>query len=357
MDNMSQINNILNNISDKYLSKGLVDAKLIKNIDIKDNKVTLDLSMPYPCLSYHKELENNIKNALAKNNYLLEACNIITKIIVRQVQPNVKNISNVKNIIAVASGKGGVGKSTVSTNIALALQKEGAKVGILDADIYGPSQPRLLGVSNQKPEPAANDRMYPVTGHGIQSMSIGFLIEEDTPMVWRGPMVIQALDQIINKTVWQDIDYMIIDMPPGTGDTQLSISQKIPVTGAVIVTTPQDIALIDAKKGLKMFEKVSIPILGIVENMSFHICSNCNHKEHIFGENGGYKMANDYNVDLLGKLPLQTEICKDADNGKPTVVNNPNGESSNIYKDIAIKVAAKIALKDSNKSFPEIVIQ
>jgi ATP-binding protein involved in chromosome partitioning len=265
---------------------------------------------------------------------------------------------NVKNIIAVASGKGGVGKSTTAVNLALALAAEGAAVGILDADIYGPSQPMMMGISG-RPETIDGKTMEPLENHGIQVSSIGFMIDPDEPMVWRGPIVTQALQQLLEQTNWRDLDYLIVDMPPGTGDVQLTLSQKVPVTGAVIVTTPQDIALLDARKGLKMFEKVGIPILGIVENMSTHICSNCGHAEAIFGEGGGAKMCAEYGVDFLGALPLTMAIREQADSGKPTVVADPDGKISLMYKEIARKLAIKVAekAKDMTSKFPNIVIQ
>jgi ATP-binding protein involved in chromosome partitioning len=283
---------------------------------------------------------------------------VSSKIGSHAVQQNLKPQEGIKNIIAVASGKGGVGKSTTAVNLALALQAEGATVGILDADIYGPSMPRMLGCSGQ-PESIDGKSLEPMVGHGIQSMSIGYLVEEDTPMIWRGPMVTQALEQLLSDTQWDNLDYLIIDMPPGTGDTQLTLSQKIPVSGAVIVTTPQDIALLDARKGLKMFEKVEVTVLGIVENMSTHICSNCGHEEHIFGAGGGGRMAEEHGVDLLGSLPLDITIREQADSGHPTVVADPESKISHIYRDIARRTAAKLAkqAKDYKAKFPKIVIQ
>jgi ATP-binding protein involved in chromosome partitioning len=265
---------------------------------------------------------------------------------------------NVKNIIAVSSGKGGVGKSTTAVNLALALAAEGATVGILDADIYGPSQPMMLGITG-RPESIAENTIEPMEGHGLQASSIGFLIDTDSPMVWRGPMVTSALEQLLRQTNWRDVDYLIVDMPPGTGDIQLTLSQKVPVTGAVIVTTPQDIALLDARKGLKMFEKVGIPIIGVVENMSIYICPNCDHQEHIFGQGGGQKMCKDYGVDFLGSLPLNLSIREQADSGRPTVVADPDGAISAIYKGIARKIAIQVAemSKDMSSKFPSIVVQ
>ena len=273
-------------------------------------------------------------------------------------QRGVALMPQVKNIIAVASGKGGVGKSTTAVNLALALAAEGATVGMLDADIYGPSQPMMLGVSG-KPDSKDGKTMEPLEAHGLQIASIGFMIDPDQPMVWRGPMVTQALQQLLELTNWRDLDYLVVDMPPGTGDIQLTLSQKVPVTGAIIVTTPQDIALLDARKGLKMFEKVGIPILGIVENMSTHICSNCGHEEHIFGAGGGEAMCKDYKVDLLGSLPLDIKIREQSDGGKPTVMSEPNSQIAQIYKEIARKTASKLSqlALDHSSKFPNIVIQ
>jgi len=283
---------------------------------------------------------------------------ISSKIVAHSVQKALKPIDNIKNIIAVASGKGGVGKSTTAVNLALALAEEGARVGVLDADIYGPSQPRMLGITG-RPESKDGKTLEPMEGFGLQAMSIGFLIDEETPMIWRGPMVTQALEQLLNDTNWADLDYLVVDLPPGTGDTQLTLAQKVPVSGAVIVTTPQDIALLDARKGLKMFEKVEVPVLGIVENMSIHICSKCGHEEHIFGQGGGASMANQYHVDLLGALPLDIRIREETDGGKPTVVAEPEARISQIYREIARKTAAKLSrqAKDCAAKFPNIVIQ
>jgi ATP-binding protein involved in chromosome partitioning len=279
-------------------------------------------------------------------------------IVAHTVQRGVKLMPNVKNIIAISSGKGGVGKSTTAVNLALALAAEGATVGILDADIYGPSQPMMLGITG-RPESIAENTIEPMEGHGLQASSIGFLIDPDSPMVWRGPMVTSALEQLLRQTNWRDVDYLIVDMPPGTGDIQLTLSQKVPVTGAVIVTTPQDIALLDARKGLKMFEKVGIPIIGVVENMSIYVCPNCDHQEHIFGQGGGQKMCTDYGIDFLGSLPLNLSIREQADSGRPTVVADPDGAISGIYKGIARKIAIQVAemSKDMSSKFPSIVVQ
>jgi ATP-binding protein involved in chromosome partitioning len=283
---------------------------------------------------------------------------VSSKVVAHAVQRGVKLVPGIKNIIAVASGKGGVGKSTTAVNLALALSAEGASVGVLDADIYGPSQPTMLGIAG-RPESKDGKRIEPMEGHGLQASSIGFLIDVDTPMVWRGPMVTQALEQLLKDTNWRELDYLVVDLPPGTGDIQLTLAQKVPVTGAIIVTTPQDIALIDARKGLKMFEKVGIPILGIVENMSFHICPKCGHESHIFGSGGAERMAKDYGTELLGQLPLDEAIRSQADSGKPTVVSEPDGPIAAIYKKIARRAAVKVAesQRDMTSKFPNIVVQ
>ena len=310
-------------------------------------------------MGYEATLTQQIEDAVASiSGGATLALSISTEILARTVQRGTTLLEGVKNIIAVASGKGGVGKSTISVNLALALAKDGASVGILDADIYGPSQPRMLGIEGQ-PESADGKSMEPMCNFGVQSMSIGYLIDEDSPMIWRGPMVTQALEQLLRETNWHDLDYLVIDLPPGTGDVQLTLSQKIPVSGAVIVTTPQDIALLDARKGLKMFEKVDVDVLGVVENMSTHICSECGHEEHIFGAGGGAKMAEDYDVELLGALPLDIAIRESVDSGNPSVVSEPDGKIAQAYMAIARRVSAKLALKskDYSHKFPNIVIQ
>ncbi|ACT48429.1 iron-sulfur cluster carrier protein ApbC [Methylotenera mobilis] len=344
---------------DPNTGKDFVSSKSARNIKVDGNDVSVDIVLGYPAKSVEADIQNLVAQALlAIEGIGRVAVHVSSKIVAHKAQQGVTLLPNVKNIIAVASGKGGVGKSTTSVNLALALAVEGASVGLLDADIYGPSQPQMLGISG-RPESLDGKSMEPMEAHGIQAMSIGFLIDTDTPMVWRGPMVTGALEQLLRDTKWRDLDYLVIDLPPGTGDIQLTLAQKIPVTGAIIVTTPQDIALLDARKGLKMFEKVSIPILGIVENMSTHICSNCGHEEHIFGAGGGELMAKDYNVDLLGSLPLDIDIRLQADSGKPTVTANPDSKVANIYKEIARKAAIKIANAslDYSGKFPNIVIQ
>jgi ATP-binding protein involved in chromosome partitioning len=349
----------LSKVIDPNTGKDLISSKSAKNIQLSGADVSLDVELGYPANSQLARLTEMVTTAVQTIPGAGKVtANVHSKIISHAVQRGIKLMSNVKNIIAVASGKGGVGKSTTATNLALALAAEGARVGILDADIYGPSQPMMMGISG-RPESLDGKTMEPLEHYGVQVSSIGFMIDPDQPMVWRGPMVTQALQQLLEQTNWRDLDYLIVDMPPGTGDIQLTLSQKVPVTGAVIVTTPQDIALLDARKGLKMFEKVDIPILGIVENMSVHICSNCGHAEPIFGAGGGEKMCAEYGVPFLGALPLNISIREQADSGKPTVVAEPDGPIAAIYKEIARKVAVKVAekSKDMSSKFPSIVIK
>jgi ATP-binding protein involved in chromosome partitioning len=349
----------LSQVIDPNTGKDLVSTKSAKNIRLESNDVVLDVELGYPAKSQIDGIRRAVIAAIKGINGAGNVtANVYSKIIAHSVQRGVKLMPNVKNIIAVASGKGGVGKSTTAVNLALALAAEGAQVGILDADIYGPSQPMMMGI-NARPETLDGTTMEPLENHGLQVASIGFMIDPDEPMVWRGPIVTQALQQLLTQTNWRDLDYLIVDMPPGTGDVQLTLSQKVPVTGAVIVTTPQDIALLDARKGLKMFEKVDIPIIGIVENMSMHVCSNCGHAEAIFGEGGGEKMCRDFGVDFLGKLPLTMSIREQTDSGTPTVVADPDGKVAQIYKEIARKVAVKVAekAKDMSSKFPSIVIK
>ncbi len=346
-------------VVDPNTNKDFVSSKSVKNIQVDGDSVALDIELGYPAKSQAPAIRAAVVNALrAIPGVGNVSVNVVTKVLSHAVQRGLKVMPNVKNIIAVASGKGGVGKSTTAVNLALALAAEGASVGLLDADIYGPSQPMMLGVSG-RPVSLDNKSMEPLSGHGVQVSSIGFLIDPDEPMVWRGPMVVQALHQLLEQTNWKNLDYLVVDMPPGTGDIQLTLAQKVPVTGAVIVTTPQDIALLDARKGVKMFEKVGIPILGVVENMSTHICSNCGHVEEIFGAGGGEKMATDFDIEFLGKLPLQLSIREQTDSGKPTVVAEPDGAVAGIYKDIARKVAVKVAeqAKDMSAKFPTIVVK
>lgn len=354
-----QVETALKDVVDPNLEQDLVSARCVKNIKVDGGSVSISVELGYPAKGWQDKLAAQLKEKVAAIAGVSKVnVEIASKIVSHGVQKGVKPIDGVKNIIAVASGKGGVGKSTVAVNLALALSAEGATVGILDADIYGPSQPRMLGVK-MRPETKDGKKMEPVTSYHLQAMSIGFLVDEETPMIWRGPMVTQALEQLLRETNWQELDYLIIDLPPGTGDVQLTLAQKVPVTGAVIVTTPQDIALLDARKGLKMFEKVEIPVLGIVENMSTHICSKCGHEEHIFGAGGGQRMADEYDVDFLGGIPLDIRIREQTDGGKPTVAAEPDGRLAQIYRDIARRVAGKLAKqkKDYSAKFPGIVIQ
>ncbi len=353
------VRDALSKVIDPNTGKDLVSSKSAKNIQVDGGNVSLDIELGYPAKSQVDGIRNAVIAAVRTVPGVANvSANVQVKIVAHAVQRGVKLMTNVRNIIAVASGKGGVGKSTTAVNLALALSAEGARVGLLDADIYGPSQPMMMGVSG-RPESHDGKTMEPLENHGVQVASIGFMIDPDQPMVWRGPIVTQALQQLLEQTNWKDLDYLIVDMPPGTGDVQLTLSQKVPVTGAVIVTTPQDIALLDARKGLKMFEKVGIPILGIVENMSMHICSNCGHAEPIFGQGGGEKMCADFGVDFLGALPLTMSIREQADSGRPTVVADPDGQVANLYKAIARKVAVKVAekAKDMTSKFPSIVIK
>ena len=356
---VENIQNALKSVIDPNTGKDLISSKFAKNIKVEDGDVTLDVVLTYPAKSQIDLIRKLVIGALRELPGVKNvSANVTMNIVAHAVQRGVKLLPNVKNIIAVSSGKGGVGKSTTAVNLALALAAEGATVGILDADIYGPSQPMMLGITG-RPESIAENTIEPMEGHGLQASSIGFLIDPDNPMVWRGPMVTSALEQLLRQTNWRDLDYLVVDMPPGTGDIQLTLSQKVPVTGAVIVTTPQDIALLDARKGLKMFEKVGIPILGIVENMSIYVCPNCNHQEHIFGEGGGQKMCDEYNTTFLGSLPLNLSIREQADAGRPTVVADPDGAISGIYKAIARKIAIQVAemSKDMTSKFPSIVVQ
>ncbi|MGA0007873.1 MAG: iron-sulfur cluster carrier protein ApbC, partial [Burkholderiaceae bacterium] len=309
--------------------------------------------------SQHAAMRQKITTALRQVEGVREVrVDIDTQIVAHAAQLGVERIGQVRNILAVASGKGGVGKSTTTVNLALALAAEGARVGVLDADIYGPSIPTMLGISG-RPESEDGKSIEPKEGHGLQASSIGFLIDKDEAMIWRGPMVTQALEQLLRQTKWRDLDYLLIDLPPGTGDIHLTLSQRVPITGAVIVTTPQEVALMDARKGLRMFEKVSVPVLGVIENMALHTCTNCGHVEHIFGSGGAQTMATDFKVPLLGSLPLDMRIRRDADDGRPTLVSDPDGEVSGMYAAMARQLSVSIAKlgKDMTSKFPKIVVQ
>ena len=357
---MEAVQTALSGLVDANTQKDYVSTRSAKNIKIEGDAVSLDIELAYPAKTQLEVIRGAVVGAIKGVPGVGRVeVNVTFKIVAHAVQRNLKPLKGVKNIIAVASGKGGVGKSTTAVNLALALAQEGANVGLLDADIYGPSIPQMLGLAGRQPESEDGTSMEPLKAYGVQTMSIGFMVDVDSPMVWRGPMVTQALEQLLNQTNWNDLDYLIVDMPPGTGDTQLTLAQKVPVTGAVIVTTPQDIALIDARKGLKMFDKVGIPILGLVENMSIHICTNCGHEEHIFGHGGGEKMCQDYDTEFLGALPLELAIREMADAGKPTVVGAPDSRAAEIYRTIARRVAVKVAerAKDMSAKFPNIVVQ
>ncbi len=357
----ADVQSALKQLTDPNTKKDFVSGKSVKNVKISGNDVSLDILLGYPAKSVLEEIramvESHLRSALPDAGKV--SVNVSSKVVQHAVQRGVKLVDGVKNIIAVASGKGGVGKSTTTANLALALAAEGARVGVLDADIYGPSIPTMLGIKG-KPTSKDGQSIEPMEGHGLQAMSIGFMIEgDDVPMVWRGPMATQALDQLLHQTKWDNLDYLLVDLPPGTGDIQLTLAQKVPVTGAIIVTTPQDIALLDAKKGLQMFKKVDIKIIGIVENMSTHICSKCGHEEHIFGSGGGEKMCGEYDVEFLGGLPLDINIREQTDSGSPTVVHDPDGAIARSYKQIARRLAVKIAdmAQDHSAAFPKIVVQ
>jgi ATP-binding protein involved in chromosome partitioning len=345
-------------VTDPNTGRDFVSTKQIRSLRIEGGDVSFELELGYPAMSQHAALRQALVAAARKVPGVGNvSVSISTRITAHAVQRGVQLLPGVKNVIAVASGKGGVGKSTTTANLALALAAEGARVGILDADIYGPSMPMMMGIEGQ-PESEDGKTMDPMENHGVQVMSIGFMVAQDQAMIWRGPMATQALDQLLRQTNWHELDYLLVDMPPGTGDIALTLSQRVPLTGAIIVTTPQDIALIDAKKGLTMFEKVGVPILGIVENMAVHVCTNCGHVEHIFGAEGGKRMAEQYKVDYLGALPLTMKIREQADSGRPSVAAEPGSEVAALYKAVARKVAIKIAAKakDFSSKFPTITV-
>lgn len=354
-----RVSQILADVDDPHAGTDLLASGALKGaVRTDEGRAVVDIVLGYPARSWHAELRDRVASSLAAAGIESALVSVDQRVVAHEVREGLTPLPDVRNIIAVASGKGGVGKSTTAVNLALALAAEGARAGVLDADIYGPSVPRMLGVWG-RPDSPDGKRIVPKTAHGIQCMSIGFLIEEDTPMIWRGPMVTQALQQLLNETAWDDLDYLIIDLPPGTGDIQLTLSQRVPVSGAVIVTTPQDIALLDARKALAMFGKVEVPVLGIVENMSTHVCSNCGHVEPIFGEGGGVRMAEQYGVPLLGQLPLSMAIREQADGGRPTVVAEPGSSSSAAYREIARNTAGRLSVRARSKAMglPNIVIE
>ena len=361
---ITAVTNQLHTVIDPYTNSKITAGRALKTVKVDDAQVTITLSRGYPVSTVSQELSELIEQSMADIDLAGRSLNVVINqdIISHSVQQGVQAVPGIKNIIAIASGKGGVGKSTVSANLALALSASGANVAVLDADIYGPSQPRMLGATG-KPEALENKQLIPMANHGIKIMSIGFLVDDDTPMIWRGPMVTQALEQMLRGTAWNndgaDVEYLIIDLPPGTGDIQLTLSQKVPVSGAVIVTTPQDIALLDARKAYKMFEKVDVPIFGIIENMSTHICTSCGHEEAIFGSHGAHKMAKDYKLDVLGEIPLEMAIRELADSGTPTVVAQPESATAKRYQTIALKIAGKLSVKkkDFSAAFPNIVVE
>ncbi len=358
-DLKERVRAVLARFDDPNTGADLVASGSVRGVGVDGARVSVDILLGYPAASWHRELAAIVQRALeAEPGVAAAAVSVSSRVVAHKVQKDLTPLPNIKHVIAVASGKGGVGKSTTAVNLALALVAEGAAVGVLDADIYGPSVPRMLGLSG-RPDSPDGHTIEPKRTYGLQAMSIGLMIEEDTPMIWRGPMVTQALQQLLTETAWEALDYLVIDLPPGTGDIQLTLCQRVPVSGAIVVTTPQDIALLDARKGLRMFEKVEVPVLGIVENMAIHVCSNCGHTEHVFGSGGGARMSEQYGVPLLGSLPLDIRIREQADNGHPTVVAEPDSPAARIYREIARKAAGRLSQQARNKSiqFPKIVIQ
>jgi len=355
--NKESVMALLGEIIDENTGCDLVSAGAVREVGNHEGRVSVDIRLGYPLADKGEALAADIKARLEQNPDIDAASVSVTcKIQPHKVQEELKPLESITNIIAIGSGKGGVGKSTTAVNLAIALQREGARVGLLDADIYGPSIPAMLGIKGQ-PE-TDGQKIIPKEAHGLKVMSIGFLVEEDTPMIWRGPMVTSALQQLLNETLWGPLDYLIIDLPPGTGDIQLTLAQQIPTAGAVIVTTPQDIALLDARKALHMFRKVDVPVLGVVENMSTHICTSCGYEEAIFGRGGGAQMAKDFEIPLLGQLPLAMEICSSLDEGKPSVAHSPDSATARSFRSLALRTAGALAIMPRSMAFkmPEIVV-
>ncbi|WP_148862435.1 iron-sulfur cluster carrier protein ApbC [Marinobacter fonticola] len=348
------IDSAIREYRDPYLDEDLFALDAVKSVEIDGDAVTVQIELHYPSEGIAGGLRQLVANAI-ENVPGVSRATVNTRQSIRayRAQKDLQSIAGVKNIIAVASGKGGVGKSTTAVNLALALHLEGCRVGILDADIYGPSVGMMLGLpEGTRPKTRDNKFFIPVPAHGVEAMSMAFLVTDKTPMVWRGPMVSGAMQQLLTQTQWNDLDYLIVDMPPGTGDIQLTLAQKVPVTGAVVVTTPQDIALLDCKKGIEMFRKVDIPVLGVIENMSTHICSNCGHHEPLFGEGGGQRVAESYDTELLGQLPLHMTIREQTDSGQPTVIAEPDSEVARIYRDSARRVGALLSRRERNLASP-----
>jgi ATP-binding protein involved in chromosome partitioning len=356
----AELRALVEKYADPFLGQTLGEARAVESIELDGDRARIRVALGFPIGDYLPEFSRALTAHIAAAGGPRDVeIELVAKITAHAVQRQLSPLPGVRNIVAVASGKGGVGKSTVAANLALAWARQGARVGVLDADIYGPSQPIMLGLTGQRPASPDGKRIRPLAAHGLVAMSIGFLIDPEQPMVWRGPMVTQALTQLLNDTDWGDLDYLVIDMPPGTGDIQLTLAQRVPVSGAVIVTTPQDIALADARKGLKMFEKVNVPVLGIVENMSVHVCANCGHVEHLFGAGGGARMAAQYGVELLGELPLDSRVREEADSGAPTVAAAPASAHAAPYFVMARRTAAALARRSKDRStlFPKIVVE
>jgi len=358
-DRIARARLLVENYVEPYLAMPLGDAKAVKSVRLEGSRLVVEVELGFPLGAYAQSLAAELQARLSAAPGLGDAAVTVSwKVATHVAQGQLQPLPGIRNVIAVASGKGGVGKSTTAVNLALALALDGARVGLLDADIYGPSQPRMMGLQGERPVSLDGKRLQPLVAHGVKVMSIGFLVEEEQPMVWRGPMVTQALQQLLNDTDWGELDYLVVDMPPGTGDIQLTLSQRVPVSGAVVVTTPQDIALLDARKGLRMFQKVNVPVLGIVENMSTHVCSSCGHEEPIFGSGGGARMAEQYGVSLLGQLPLDIRIREETDGGRPTVIVDPAGRIGSAYVETARRTAARLSIAAAAApGFPRITVE